>query len=84
MVFTSGPFTWSCLALCSRVLFCFVLFGIVVASLAEERAALCASRAFICLVRVNFCPVSLPLCLRGWLWFVIVAHPGPFFERVCK
>ena len=36
-----------CLALCSRV---FQLpFSIVITSLGEERAGLCASRAFVCL-----------------------------------
>ena len=36
-------------------------FSIVITSLAEEGAGLCASRAFVCFVRISFCPFSLPL-----------------------
>ena len=41
----------SCLALCARVYFFFflVLVSILITSLGEERAGLCASRAFVCL-----------------------------------
>ena len=62
----------SCLALCPRVLF----FLFVVASFGEEGARLCASPAFVCLFYVSFCPLSLPLCVGGWLRFV--ALPGLF------
>ena len=34
---------------------------------------------FVCFVRVCFCPFSLPLGVEGWLRFVIVAYPGPFY-----
>ena len=56
MVFAAGRFMYSvksCLALCCRVfLFCFVFFShfsIVITSLGEERAGLCASCIFVCL-----------------------------------
>ena len=59
---------------------CFViLFGIVIASLGEEGAGLCASRTFVCFVRVSFCHFSLPLGVGCWLQFVIVALPGFFY-----
>ena len=34
---------------------------------------------FVNFARVNFCHFSLPLCVRGWLWVVIVSLPGPFY-----
>ena len=34
---------------------------------------------FGCFARVRFCPFSLPLGCEGWLRFVIVAYPGPFY-----
>ena len=46
-VFTTGVRFEPCLALCLRVFS--VLFSIVITSLEEERAGLCASRAFVCL-----------------------------------
>ena len=43
---------------------CFVIpFSIVITSLAENGAGLCASRAYVCFVRVSFCHFSLPLYL---------------------
>ena len=61
---------------------CLVIpFSIVITSLGEERAGLCASRAlFVCFVRVSFFfffffHFSLPLGVGGWLRFVIVALP---------
>ena len=54
---------------------CFVIpFSIVITSLGEEGAGLCASRVFF--VCVVFCHFSLPLGVGGWLWFVIMALPG--------
>ena len=84
----------SCLALCSRVFcvcvcvcvfffffFFFSHFSIVITSLWEERARLCASRAFVCLFCTRYLyPFSLPLGVRGWLRLVIVALPGLFYE----
>ena len=35
---------------------------------------------FICFARVYLCPYSLPLGVEGWLRFVIVAYPGPFYK----
>ena len=52
---------------CFKVLPCsvsscfFISFSIVINSLGEKGAGLCASRAFVCFVRVSFCPFSLPL-----------------------
>ena len=37
----------SCLARCTRVVFLSVLFGVVITSLGEEKAGLCASPAFV-------------------------------------
>ena len=34
---------------------------------------------FVCVARVRLCPLSLPLAVGGWLRFVIVAGPGPFY-----
>ena len=58
---------------------CFAIpFSIVITSLGEEGAGLCASRAFVCFVRVSFCHFSLPLGVGGWLRFVIVTLSGLF------
>ena len=54
-------------------------FSIVITSLGEEGASLCASRAFVCFVRVSFCHFSLPLGVGGWLWYVKGALPGLFY-----
>ena len=63
----------SCLALC-----------IMVTSLGEESAGLCASHGLIwSFARVNFCPFSLPLGVSGWLRFVIEALPGVLLLTVC-
>ena len=55
------------------------VFSILITSLGEEGAGLCASRTFVCFACVCFCPFSLPLGVEGWLRFVIVAYPGPFY-----
>ena len=60
----------------------FISFSIVIASLGEEGAGLCASRAFICLflhpvVFFLFLLVSGVGC--GWLRYVVVALPGHFY-----
>ena len=57
-------------ALCPHFSVC---FSILITSLGEEGAGLCASRTFVCFARVCFCPFSLPL-IEGWLRFVIVAY----------
>ena len=59
-------------------------FSLVVTSLGEEGAGLCASSAFVCLFCTCFfffffCPFSLPLGVGGWLRFVIVAFPELFY-----
>ena len=60
-------------------LFCF-FFSVLITSLREEGAGLCASRTFVCLFcACMFCPFSLPLGVEGWLRFVIVAYSGPFY-----
>ena len=69
-----------CLALCNRVFL--VLFNIVITSLGEDRASW--SGCFSCILfvyfaRVNFRPFPLPLGVRNWLRFVIVALPGLFY-----
>ena len=66
---------------CFKVFPCYVIpFSIVITSLGEEGASLCASRAFVvCFERVSFCHFSLPLGVGGWLQFVIVALPGLFY-----
>ena len=61
------------------VLVFFSPFSIMITSLGEERAGLCASRAFVYFSPVNFCPFSLSLGVRGWLRLVIVALPGLFY-----
>ena len=55
-----------------------VCFSILIISLGEERAGLCASRTFVCFARVCFCAFSLPLGVEAWLWFVTMAYPVPF------
>ena len=51
-------------------------FSIVITSLGEEGAGLCAVRAFVYLfLRVSFYHFSPPLGVGGWLRFVIVALP---------
>ena len=35
---------------------------------------------FVCFARICFCPFSLSLGVEGWLRFVIVAYPGPFYK----
>ena len=57
MVFTTGRFMSSYLALCSSVVVVFffsVLFSIVIRLLGKERAGLCASRAFVYFARMSF------------------------------
>ena len=63
-------------ALCLRFSVCFC---ILITSVGEEGAGLCGSRKFVCFARVCFCPFSLPLGVEGWLRFMIVAYPGPFY-----
>ena len=39
--------------------------------------------SFVCFARVNsVCPISLPLSVGAWLWFVIVALPGLFYHHL--
>ena len=65
----------SCLALCSRGFFFFSPLSIVITSLGEERACMCASRAFMFdyFAHINGCPN-----VRPWLRIVTVALPGHF------
>ena len=60
--------------------FFFSPLSVVINSLREERAGLCASRVFVCLFCTRVCPFSLPLCVGGWLRLVIVALTGLFEE----
>ena len=61
----------------------FIPFSIVITSSGEEGAGLqCICFSCICLFVLHvfvFCPFSLPLAVRGWLRFVIVALPGIFY-----
>ena len=61
-------------ALCPHFSVC---FSILITSLREEGAGRCASRTFVCFARL--CPFPFPLGVEVWLWFVIVAYPGPFY-----
>ena len=80
VVYTTGRFVFlkSSRALCPRFSVC---VSILITSLGEEEAGLCASRTFVCLVCacmfLSF--FSLPLGVKGWLLSVIVAYPGPFY-----
>ena len=77
MVSTKGRFMFSLVFF--FVLIFFSPFSIVITSLGEERAGLCASCAFVYFTRVNHCPFYLPLDVRGWLRLVIVTLPGLFY-----
>ena len=72
VVFTTGRFVLSCLALCFRGFSILLSIGItslgeerasiVITSLGEERAGLCfLVHSFVYVALVNFCPFSLPL-----------------------
>ena len=64
-------------ALCPRFSVC---FSILITSLGEEGAGLCASRTFNCVFcACIFLSFSLPLGVGGWLRLVIVAYPSPFY-----
>ena len=76
MVCTTGRFMFSLVFF--FVLIFFSPFSIVITSLGEERAGLCASCASVYFTRVNHCPFSLPLSVRDWLRLVIVEFPGLF------
>ena len=68
--------------LCLLVLYVLVspvCFSILITSLGEEGAGICASRTFVCFARVRFYPFSLPLGVEGWLRFVTVAYAGLFY-----
>ena len=53
---------------------------IAITSLGEEGGGLCASRTCVYLFcACMLCLFSLPLGVEGWLRFVIVAYPGPFY-----
>ena len=70
----------SCLVLpCSLSSCFFIPFSIVITSLVEDGAGLCASREFVYFTPVNFCPISLPLGVSDWLRLLIVALPGRFY-----
>ena len=64
---------------------CFVIpFSIVITSLGKrEPVCVLLVHLFVCFVRVSFCHFSLPRGVGGWLWFVIVALPGLFYEHFC-
>ena len=81
--FYYGAFRVVMLCSLSSCFFFSLLFSIVITSLGEEGAGLCASRPFVFyFARVNFSPFLLPLGVRDWLRFVIVALPGFFYQFV--
>ena len=53
----------------------------MITSLGEERANLSAFRTFVRFVLVWICRFPLPLGVWEGLRFVIVAHPGLFFNK---
>ena len=76
MVYTTGASCFNVFP-CSLSSCFFILFSIVITSLWEEGAGLCASRAvFVCFVHVSFCHFSLPFGVVGWMQYVIVGLPG--------
>ena len=75
--FTTGRFVLSCLAFCFRGFS--VLFSIVITSLGERGAGICASSAFVCLFCTRqFLSLSLPLGVRDCQRLAIVAFPEFF------
>ena len=77
MVYTTGRFMFSLVFYFVHIFFS--PFSIVITSLGEERAGLCASCASVYFTRVNHCPFYLPLGIRGWLRPVIVALSVLFY-----
>ena len=70
------------LALLFVLVFSSVHSEIVINSLGEERAGVCASRAlFNYFAHVYSCPFSLPLGVMGGLRLVSVAFPVRFYKR---
>ena len=67
VVFTTGRFALSCLALCFCVLSVLFTCSIVITSLGEERAGLCVFlvHLFVYFARVNFCPLPLLVSVSG-------------------
>ena len=70
VVYTTGALCFK-VFLCSLSSYFFILFSIVITSLGEERAGLCASRAFV--LYVLFFVIFLFLLVSGvgcglWLW----------------
>ena len=52
----------------------------VLLTLANQLVFVLLVHLFVCFAaRVCFCRFSLPLDVEGWLRFVIVAYPGPFY-----
>ena len=56
-----------------------IYFNILISSLGEEGACLCASRTFVCLFCACMFLSTFLLGVEGWLRFVIVAYHGPFY-----
>ena len=77
MVYSTRRFV-VCLTMCHFVLVFFIPFSIVITSLGEERANLCAFRMFVRFVLVWIFRFPLPLGVWEGLRFVIVALPGLF------
>ena len=79
MVYTTGRLMFSSLPML------FVLVSPVVLAFLSPRLGkrelvlVLLVHLFVCFARVCFCPFSLLLGVEGWLRFVIVAYPGPFY-----
>ena len=66
----------------SRALVLMSLFVLAFGSLRlgkREQVFVLLVHLFVCFARVCFRPFSFPLGVEGWLRFVIVAYPGPFY-----
>ena len=64
-------------ALCPRSSVCFSILSPRLGKM--ELVFVLLVHLFVCFVHVCFCPFSLPLGVEGWLRFVTVAYPGPFY-----
>ena len=69
----------SCLTLCPRVLFSFLLALGSPRLEKKELVYVILVHLFVCFASVSICPFCFPLGVGGWLRFVSVALPGLFY-----
>ena len=86
-------FVWLCgfyymrFMLSLALLLVFVLFYLISLALWSPRLGnrelvyMLLVYVFVYFECIDLCPSSLPVGVRGWLWLVIVALPGPFYWR---